>query len=133
MRKCSYDSLNSRQKEIFNFQKLSGVLAEYGFATFRLTDDWNGADLLAHHIDGSTLRVQLKSRLTFAKLYLGKNIWVAFREKESWFLYPHDKVLKQFRALTEIESSESWVIKGKYSYVTVPARLKPLLEKFRLR
>lgn len=69
-----YEELNSRQQEIFNFQKVSGVLAEYGFAAYRLTDDWNGADFLAVHIDGKTfLRVQLKGRLTFEKKYLGQN------------------------------------------------------------
>ena len=63
-----YEDLNSRQQEIFNFQKVSGVLADYGFATLRLTDDWNGADFLAVHVDGKTfLRVQLKGRLTFEK------------------------------------------------------------------
>ena len=31
-----YTALNARQKETFNFQKVSGLLAEYGFATLTL-------------------------------------------------------------------------------------------------
>ncbi len=74
-----YTELNARQQENYNFQKVSAVLADYGFATLRLTDDWQGADFIAQHIDGETfLKVQLKGRLTFNKKYLGKGLYVAF-------------------------------------------------------
>jgi hypothetical protein len=63
--KIQYSTLNSRQKEIFNFQKVAGLLADYGFHCIQLSDDWHGADFLAYHKDGvETLRVQLKSRLS---------------------------------------------------------------------
>src|SRR5436189_4470120 len=65
LEKVAYDSLNSRQKENFNFQKASAVLADYGFVTFRLSDDWQGADFIALQISGEVLRVQLKTRLGF--------------------------------------------------------------------
>ena len=59
-----YEDLNSRQQENYNFQKLAGVLAEFGYNCIRLSDDWEGADFLALHNDGATtLRVQLKGRL----------------------------------------------------------------------
>jgi hypothetical protein len=75
-----YSNLNSRQKENYNYQKISAVLADYGFITHRLTDDWQGADFIAQHFDGKTfLKVQLKGRLTFDKKYLGKDIYIAFR------------------------------------------------------
>ena len=68
--KIDYHSLNAKQKENFNFQKFSAAFAEYGFNCIQLTDDWNGADFLANHVDGITLlRVQLKGRLTFATKY----------------------------------------------------------------
>ena len=47
-----YADLNARQKENYNFQKVSAVLADFGFTTLRLTDDWQGADFIAQHIDG---------------------------------------------------------------------------------
>lgn len=47
-----YNELNSRQQENYNFQKVSAVLADYGFVTMRLNDDWQGADFIAIHIDG---------------------------------------------------------------------------------
>jgi len=44
--RIDYKTLNSRQKENCNFQKVSAALADYGFVTLRLSDDWQGADLL---------------------------------------------------------------------------------------
>jgi len=38
-----YESLNARQKEIFNYQKLAATLADYGFHCIKLADDWQGA------------------------------------------------------------------------------------------
>ena len=59
----AYDDLQAPQKERYNYQKLAGVLADYGFNCIGLSDDWNGADVLAVHTSGETLRVQLKSRV----------------------------------------------------------------------
>jgi hypothetical protein len=75
--KIDYDELNSRQKEVFNFQNVAGLLAEYGFNCIKRADDWQGADFLAYHKDGqNTLKVQLKSRVWIAKKYIGKSIHV---------------------------------------------------------
>ena len=94
--RVKYADINSRQKEIFNFQKVSALLADFGFATYRLTDDWNGADFLAVHFDGSAfLRVQLKGRLTFEKKYQDKDLWVCFRHGGLVYLYPHDVLLAE--------------------------------------
>lgn len=93
--KISYVALNPRQQEVYNFHKVAAILADYGFTSIRLSDDWQGADFIAVHIDGvTTLRVQLKGRLTFAKKYLGKGLYIAFRYQEDWYLYPHVKCSK---------------------------------------
>jgi hypothetical protein len=58
-----YSNLNPRQQETFNFQKVSAVLADYGFTTIRLSSDWRGADFIAQHFDGMRfLKVQLKGQ-----------------------------------------------------------------------
>jgi hypothetical protein len=41
-----YNDLNSKQKEIYNFQKVAAFLADYGFNCIKLADDWQGADLV---------------------------------------------------------------------------------------
>ena len=76
LRRIDYDSLNGKQKEIYNFQKSAAVLADYGFNCIKLADDWQGADFLAYHKDGDeTLRVQLKARLTIDRKYCGRGLW----------------------------------------------------------
>lgn len=55
LKKIEYRKLNARQKENFNFQKVSAILADYGFVTPRLPDDWQGADFIAQHVGGYML------------------------------------------------------------------------------
>ena len=117
LKKIEYCNLNARQKENYNFQKISALLADYGFATIRLSDDWNGADFLALHIDGvTTLKVQLKPRLTFGKKYVGKDLWICFPSSDHWYLYPHDKLLEKVLKETTLGESQSWIEAGLYSF-----------------
>src|ERR1035438_7921708 len=94
-----YEELNSRQQEAYNFQKVSAVLADYGFVTIRLSSDWRGADFIAQHIDGDTfLKVQLKGRPSFDKKYRNRELFICFPHVGDWYLYPHDAVLSQVLA-----------------------------------
>jgi hypothetical protein len=131
-RRVRYDELNSRQQEIFNFQKVSGLLAEYGYATLRLTDDWNGADFIAVHVDGRTvLRVQLKGRLTFQKKYIRRNLWVCFRHCGLVYLYPHDQLLKHAMKCTNIANTKAWLgPNGGYSFPVPPQLMQATLNKY---
>lgn len=122
----TYECLNPKQKENYNYQKLSALLADYGFVTMRLSDDWNGADLIAHHINGETfLKIQLKSRLTFCKKYTGKNIYIAFRRKKDWYLYNHDEMLEVVDKIVKFTFTPSWKENGIQSFPTIP---KPLFQ-----
>ena len=111
-----YMSLNSRQQENYNFQKVSAILADYGFSTMRLTDDWGGADFIAQYCDGKTiLKVQLKSACTINKKYLGKDIYMAFPAGAEWCVIPHDYLVEQVMAANlksskrkNLEDNESW-------------------------
>lgn len=90
-----YSQLNSRQQENFNFHKVSAALADFGYVTMKLTDDWQGADFIANHISGEQfLKVQLKGRFTIDQKYVGKDIWICFHYLGTWYLYPHDATLK---------------------------------------
>lgn len=131
-KRVPYDELNSKQQENFNFQKVSAALADFGFTTIRLSDDWNGADFLALHRDGETLKIQLKGRLTFQKKYMGKGLWVCFRDGEEWYVYPHDELLDQVLLVTKIGDTKSWKEKGGYSFPGISDQLQALLTPFRL-
>lgn len=117
-RKIDYTKLNSRQKEIYNFQKVAAVLADYGFNCIKLADDWLGADFIAYHRDAAqTLRVQLKSRLTIEQKYIGKALFVAFPAKEAWYLVEHDELVRLAGEITDWLNQDSWT-KGKKWWCT---------------
>ena len=56
-----YENLSARQKEVFNFHKVAATLADYGFNCLKLTDDWQGADFLAYHVNGAKSAIEIKS------------------------------------------------------------------------
>jgi hypothetical protein len=115
LKKVEYTELNSKQKEIFNFQKVAGVLADYGFNCIKLADDWLGADFLAYHKDeNETLRVQLKSRLTIDKKYIGKELHMAFPILGGWCLIEHDELVSLVGLHTNWLNTESWHSRGQY-------------------
>ncbi|MBS1659349.1 MAG: hypothetical protein JST18_14790 [Bacteroidetes bacterium] len=131
--KISYDGLNARQKENYNFQKVSAVLADYGYTTLRLSDDWQGADFIAQDKDGTTfLKVQLKGRLTFAEKYRGKEIFVCFRDKADWYLFDHDSLLGVALEKTNIKNTESWTVGREYSFPTIPKELIDEILKYKI-
>ena len=123
------DDLNGRQKEIYNFQKSAALLADYGFNCIKLTDDWQGADFLAYHFDGATtLKVQLKARLTIDRKYAGQDLWMNFPCKGTWYLVPHDTLVELVGQTTNWLNTSSWQDHGGYSS-TNPAPV--LLEQLR--
>jgi hypothetical protein len=129
-----YTDLNSRQQETYNFQKIAGVLADYGFSSIRLSDDWNGADFIAQHIDGQTfLKVQLKGRLSFHKKYINKGLWLCFMHGSEVILYPHDLTLAKFAKDGRIVDTESWKGKGQYHFPSLGTDVLALIEEYRIR
>ena len=123
--------LNGKQKEIYNFQKSAALLADYGFNCIKLTDDWEGADFLAHHFDGkTTLRVQLKARLTIDRKYLGQDLWMNFPSAGTWYLVPHDTLVELIGDATNWLNTTSWMEKGLYSSANPSLRLLQHLHPF---
>lgn len=129
-----YLALNSRQKENYNFQKVAARLAEYGFNSIRLTDDWQGADFIAVHIDGETfLKFQLKGRLVIDRKYVGKNVYVAFLHGEELYLYDHDKFVQHLEGNDLIGAeSVTWHEKGFRSWPIPPSWAIKYLADYRI-
>ena len=113
--RIKYENLNAKQQEIFNFQRVAALLAGYGFNCIKLADDWQSADFLAYHIDGKvTYRVQLKSRLTIDRNYVGRDLCLAFPHGKSWYMVEHDHLVKLVGEKTKWLNSNSWLDKGHY-------------------
>jgi hypothetical protein len=131
--KVSYRNLNARQQENYNMLKLGAVIADYGYDLIRLSDDWQGADCIANHIDGSTfLRIQLKGRLTIDKKYLEKDLYIAFRNNDDWYLYPHDELIEKLHESGIAIHTNSWVDKGHYSWPSFSAQIAEIIARYKL-
>jgi hypothetical protein len=115
LKQIDYRTLKPRQQEIYNFQKVAALLADYGFNCIKLSDDWLGADFLAYHKDGrDTLKVQLKSRLTIDKKYSESGLHVAFPLKGKWYLVEHDELVRLIGEHSNWLNTKSWTENGIY-------------------
>lgn len=132
--RVAYSDLNSRQKENYNFQKVAARMADYGFNCLRLTDDWQGADFIACHIDGERfLRVQLKGRMIVDRKYLGKGIHIAFLSGEDCYIYDHDALVRHVDEHGLIgEQTVSWSERGLYTWPHLPSWAIAFLLKYRI-
>ena len=132
--KINYSDLNPKQQEIYNFQKVSSVLADYGFNCIKLADDWHGADFLAYHKDGNdTLKIQLKGRITIDKKYMGKELYITFPINSQWCLIEHDVLVKLVSENTNWLNTESWLSGNSYSSGSVSKSLQAALENYVLK
>jgi len=112
--KIKYDDLEpKKQKEIYNFQKVSAIFADYGYSVTLLRDDDKFADFVAVPFSGDKkkepLFVQLKGGLTFWKEYSGKNLYICFPDHKhgTWYLYPHDILCEKLKSRLQ-ENSAKW-------------------------
>ncbi|MFC3121390.1 hypothetical protein [Agaribacter flavus] len=129
-KKISYSELNAKAKEMYNFQKASAKLADYGFTTMWLNNDWQGADFIGVHIDGVTsIRVQLKGRFSFNQKYCGKDIFICFISEDDVYLYPHDEVLDKIEHRI---SDKTYIKTGAWSAPKLTKQNKELLAKYKL-
>ena len=134
LQKVKYENLTAKQKEIFNFQKVAALLADYGFNCIKLDDDWKGADFLAYHKEGETLKVQLKGHgIGIYKKYEGKDLWMCFFADGSWYLIPHDKLIEIMGDRTNWLNTKSWEEDGTYINTNPTKDLLESISEFVLR
>ena len=115
--KIDYDDLNSKEKENHNYHKIAASLADYGYDSMRLNNDWEGADFIAIR-ENKILKIQLKGRFTIDKKYIGKDIFISFLEEGKIKIYNHDDALKLISK--NIKNSKSWNEVGNYSWGKTP-------------
>ena len=133
LEKIDYSNLNPKQQEIYNFQKLSGILADYGFNCIKLADDWQGADFLAFHSNGQdTIKVQLKGRISIYKKY-PDDIYIAFPvNKDDWYLINQLELITLVGQNTPWLKTKSWIEKGGYSSDKPNKNLLHAIAKYKL-
>jgi hypothetical protein len=124
--KVTYENLNAKQKENYNYHKVAAALADYGYDSMRLNNDWQGADFITVKND-EMLKVQLKGRFTVDKKYIGKDIYVAFIENDIIKIYDHDEAVNMLP--DNIKQSDSWNKYGSYSWGKTPRIYSPIIRE----
>ena len=136
LKRVSYEDLKTKQREIYNFQKAAAALADYGFNCIKLQDDWEGADFLAYHKDGGTLRVQLKGRgLTIAQKYLKQqDLYLCFGSDAARYLILHNELVEIIKRVKPAAlQTPSW-LEGQQQYYwrQPPNDVAKAIERFKL-
>ncbi len=134
LKKIEYINLSSKQKEIYNYQKVSAIFANFGICCIKLSDDWNGADFIAVDLKGESINIQLKARVTFAEKYHFKNLYICFpdRKNNKWYLFPHDETLERFNEIRPILNQPNWEKNKDWHSDNVPHDLLPIINEFEL-
>ncbi|MEM9659707.1 MAG: hypothetical protein AAF961_15205, partial [Planctomycetota bacterium] len=130
-----YAALNGKQQEAYNFAHIAARLSRHGFACYKLDDDWNGADFLAHHMPtGDTLKVQLKGRVTIVRAFVGRDLWMAFPAGGAWFVVPHNELVDAWvKVNPKLLEAESWKgSTGKRHAPRPPSKLMPFLDRWKV-
>lgn len=115
----------ARQKENFNDRKVAARPVDYGFAGIRPSDDFEGADFIALHVDGDAMS---KGRMTFDRKYVGKGLHVAFPLGERVFVYPRDEVPDDVARRQAFSSNRAWLDDGLVHWGSSPAWALAALE-----
>ncbi len=117
--------------EIIHRNELTTLLLRQGYNVFLPVYD-EGIDLIAHRESDDNFKlVQQKSRWTIARKYVGRNIWIAFRDCGEWFLAPHDELVG-FGDAAGYTVTSSWTDKGIYHRATMARDLREQCKKYRL-
>lgn len=116
--KVNYTNLIAKEQEVYNYAKTASTLVEYGFVCNLITADKHGADMIAYNFFTSeNILIQLKgSRAVVDKKYVGRNLWIAFTDRETneICIYEHDTALGIFEN-SKGSTTKTWKLTGLYS------------------
>ena len=107
--KNRYKGFDSRSKEAFNIAQLGSLLAQRQEFLSVLRYDVNGADVISTNpLSQVSRHIQVKSRPTVSKNYIGKDLWIAFPQwsstkSQSWYLIPHDLLLQTWGKEAQVQ------------------------------
>ena len=107
-------------REVINRNTVVSLALERGFNAFLPVYDGGIDFILYRESDGLLRKVQLKSRWTIDRKYIGRDIWVAFPISGDWYLMPHAEMLAAAEA-AKVTLTASWIKDGSYSRRRVSA------------
>lgn len=130
LKRICFSALDNKQREAYRYQKVSAMLADYGFTCTWLIADWRGADFVAVGVDGTVLKIQLKSGgyEINKKFCVFKDLWMLFPNGEDWYLIKHNDLVEIAGKTTDHLKSDSWTKKGKFSISSANPK-RPILSQ----
>jgi hypothetical protein len=85
--------LSAKAIELLNMHELTAELMARGWNVYLPVYD-EGIDLLATRNDVSeVIRIQLKSRWSIDRKYVGRPIEIAYKDRGTWYLAPHEAMV----------------------------------------
>ncbi|MDE2916638.1 MAG: hypothetical protein F4142_06800 [Nitrospira sp. SB0675_bin_23] len=124
LNRICFSTLDKKQREVYYYQKVSAILADYGVQCTWLIADWRGADFVAVESDGTPRLIQLKSGgYEINRKYCEfKDLWMLFLQREDWYLIKHCELVKKADETTNQLKTKAWKEGGKF----IIGRAKPL-------
>ncbi len=129
--KIDYHKLNSRAQENYNADKLGALMADYGYHCMRLSDDYNGADMIALREGEEALHIQLKGRVMIKPEYMNKGLYIAFPINGEFYVLLHD-TLVDICGERGYLNTRAWLEQGKWHVGTPPKDMILRLQEFKL-
>ncbi|MEM6423393.1 MAG: hypothetical protein AAF698_12425 [Pseudomonadota bacterium] len=121
----------AQRREVVNRNTLVNRLLGDGYNAFLPVFD-AGIDLIAHReTDQKLFLVQLKSRWTIGAKYVGRNIHIAFPDREDWFMAPHDEMVRIAEQIGYTQSA-SWRQRRFYHQHPMVVKLRAAMLPYRL-
>lgn len=116
--------------EAVNRNTVVSLALRKGFNAYLPVYD-GGVDFILYDEEKNELRkVQLKSRWTIDRKYLGRGIWVAFPVGVDWYLMPHDTMHAMAEA-DGVTATPSWTEHGAYSRPRLSAETLEQCKKYK--
>lgn len=113
----------SGRQEVIHRNVLSTRLLQQGYNVFLPVFD-EGIDLIAHReADNDTKLIQQKGRWGIFRKYIGRNIWIAFPDRDRWLLVAHDPML-DWPEVAGFLLTSSWRDGDQYHRSTISAGLR---------
>lgn len=123
--------LSGKAIELMNTHELTAHLMARGWSVYLPVYD-DGIDLLATQSDVSNvIRIQLKSRWTISRKYVGRPIEIAFKDRGVWYLVRHEDMVKAGEAEGYCSQS-SWTEDGGWSVKNMSVSLSERMAPFTL-
>lgn len=129
--KVNYTQLNPRAQENFLYAKLAARMADYGYTCLRLSDDYNGADLIALREGEDAMQIQLKGRVTIKPEYMNKELYMAFPINSDFYVLLHDDLVRICGDRGYLKT-RAWLEQGKWHVGKPPKAMIETLQPFKL-